>query len=215
MSITTELILARHGQAHCNVAGVVGGPKTCTGLTELGVLQIKALAERLREEHAQRAVTAVYAGPRQRLRESGRIIADVLRLPLAIETGLDGPRHGAADGRPWHEVKTAFRGAPDSSPGRRWAYGSETWNTYLERATAFLTTLIGRHHGDRIVLAAHGETIIAAHMLLLSLPTGQCGGFVTDHAGLTRWQRNRNRFGDERWLLATHNDTAHLDGIAG
>lgn len=215
MSITTELILTRHGQAHCNVAGVVGGPKTCTGLTELGRLQVKALADRLREEHAQRAVVAVYAGPRQRLRESGRIIANALGLPLAIEPGLDGPSHGTADGRPWHEVKTAFRGAPDSSPDRPWAAGSETWNAYLKRATAFLTTLIERHDGDRIVFAAHGETIIAAHTLMLSLPTRKCGSFVTDHAGLTRWQRNRNRFGDERWLLAAHNDTAHVEGIAG
>ncbi len=214
MSITTELLLTRHGQARCNVAGIVGGPKTCTGLTDLGRRQMEALAMRLRREHVARAITAVYAGPRRRLQESGQIIADVLDVPLLVEPGLDGPDHGAADGRPWHEIKTAFRGSPDSSPDRPWAVGSDTWIGYLHRATAFLATLIERHDGDRIVLAAHGETIIAAHTLLLDLAFDARVGFVTDHAGLTRWQRHRNRFGTHRWLLAAHNDVAHLREIA-
>jgi probable phosphoglycerate mutase len=214
MSVTTELLLTRHGQARCNAAGIVGGPKTCTGLTDLGRQQVETLATRLRQEHTSRAVAALYAGPRRRLQESGQIIADILEMPLNVEPGLDGPDHGTADGRPWHEVKTAFRGSPESSPDRPWAAGSETWNGYLRRATAFLATLIERHEGERIVLAAHGETVIAAHTLLLGLPPGRQASFVTDHASLTRWQRHRNRFGDHRWLLAVHNDIAHLKEIA-
>ena len=49
MGVTSELLLTRHGQAQCNVAGVVGGPKTCTGLTDLGRRQVKGLATRLRD----------------------------------------------------------------------------------------------------------------------------------------------------------------------
>ena len=214
MSIITELLLTRHGEARCNAAGIVGGPKTCTGLTDRGRQQVACLAARLRREQASRAIAAVYAGPRQRLRESGQIIADTLGVPLVVEKGLEGPDHGEADGRPWHEVKTAFRGSPESHPDQRWAIGSETWNAFLGRATAFLTTLIENHEGDRIVLAAHGEIIIAAHTLLLGLRVGVPVGFVTDHAGLTRWQLHRNRFGDRRWLLAVHNDLAHLKELA-
>ena len=29
--IVTEIVIARHGNAVCNAAGLVGGPATCTG----------------------------------------------------------------------------------------------------------------------------------------------------------------------------------------
>jgi 2,3-bisphosphoglycerate-dependent phosphoglycerate mutase len=210
MSINGELLLTRHGQARCNVTGLVGGPRTCTGLTDTGRNQVGALAARLREEHAAQPISAVYGGPRLRLLESGQIIAGTLGIPLTTEAGLDGPRHGDADGRPWTEIKAAFGGAPDTRPDQPWAAGSETWNAYLQRAASFLRILLARHHGERIVLAAHGETVIAAHVLLLRLPHAPAVGFVTDHGSLTRWQRHRNRLGDERWMLAAHNDTSHL-----
>ena len=39
MAVITSLLLTRHGEAHCNVAGLAGGEKTCTGLTEHGRIQ--------------------------------------------------------------------------------------------------------------------------------------------------------------------------------
>ena len=38
----TRLVLVRHGEAECNVAGIVGGPQGCTGLTDLGRVQAAA-----------------------------------------------------------------------------------------------------------------------------------------------------------------------------
>src|SRR5690606_9546247 len=96
--ISTELIFARHGEAQCNVDAVVGGPRTCTGLTDLGRHQMRLTATRLATEHRSKPFTHIYAGPRRRLRESGRILADALDQPLIISTLLDGPVHGDADG---------------------------------------------------------------------------------------------------------------------
>jgi probable phosphoglycerate mutase len=213
VALTAELLIARHGEAHCNVSGLVGGPQTCTGLTGRGRDQIAALASRLRAEHRSgQHIDVVYAGPRLRVQQSGNILAETLDLPLHIEPGLDGPRHGEADGSPWHQVKTAFGGPPSSRPDDPWAPGSETWHHYLRRAGMFLTHLLDRHTDQRLLIAGHGETIEAAHTLLLNLPDDACTriGFITDHASLTRWQRHRNRFGRFAWLLAAHNDTAHL-----
>ena len=36
-----HLILTRHGEAHCNVAGIAGGDRACTGLTERGRHQVR------------------------------------------------------------------------------------------------------------------------------------------------------------------------------
>ncbi|GII34627.1 histidine phosphatase family protein [Planotetraspora mira] len=213
--IVTELVFVRHGQAVCNAAGVVGGPRTCTGLTDLGRQQVHRSARHLAAEHADSPFAAVYAGPRLRLQQTGQLLAAAVGLPLRTEPGLDGPVHGQADGRPWTEVKTAFGGGVHVHPDRPWAAGSDTWNGYLQRAGAFLAALIDRHDGERVLFAAHGETVLSAHALLLSLGPGTDAGFTVDHGSLSRWQRHRNRFGRHRWLLERHNDTAHLTPAAG
>jgi len=214
MAVLTELLLARHGQATCNLTGLVGGPATCTGLTDTGRAQVRRLAGRLHA--ASRPIDVLYAAPRRRCHETGRILADTLDLPLHIEPGLDGPHHGQADGQPWHQVKAVFGGPPHAHPDQPYAAGAETWNDYLTRATAFLATLPDRHPGQRLLLACHGETVHAVHALLLDLPrtpAADAAGFVTDHASLTIWQQHRNRYGRTAWLLAAHNDTAHLDEL--
>lgn len=50
MAMITEVILARHGEAHCNLAGIAGGENGCTGLTDRGRGQVRTLGARLREE---------------------------------------------------------------------------------------------------------------------------------------------------------------------
>lgn len=208
---TTEVLLLRHGEAVCNLAGLVGGPITCTGLTTLGAFQIDTVARTLAPALADAPIHALYAGPRRRLRESGQILAQHLGIELRIEQSLDGPRHGQADGQPWRVIKDAFGGGPHTHPDQPWAPGSETWSGYLHRATTALHRLLTRHDGERIVLACHGETIMAAHALLLDLTPRAAAAFTIEHASLTWWQKERNRLGTERWLLRTHNDTRYRD----
>ncbi|MFI0743282.1 histidine phosphatase family protein [Streptomyces sp. NPDC021100] len=208
--ITTELVFVRHGEAQCNVDGLVGGPSTCTGLTDRGYAQVKRTTVRLAAEHHVKPFDALYAGPRIRLRQTGEIISQALRISLIIDDRLDGPAHGAADGRPWAEVKTAADGGPHAHPDTPWAAGSDTWNGYLERAARSLKELAEQHEGERILFAAHGETVIAAHTLLLGIPLGSPAGFTVSHGSITRWQHHLNRLGQRRWMLDRHNDTEHL-----
>ncbi|MGW6558509.1 histidine phosphatase family protein [Streptomyces hydrogenans] len=208
--ITTELVFVRHGQAHCNADGLVGGPRTCTGLTDLGYSQIERAARRLAVEHHDQPFDLVCTGPRIRLVQSGEIISQALQIPMATDDRLDGPLHGDADGRLWTVVKNAAGGGPHAHPDKPWATGSDTWNGYLERAAGFLSELIDQHQGRRVLFAAHGETVIVAHTLLLGIPIGSPAGFTVDHASLTRWQQHRNRLNQTRWMLDRHNDTGHL-----
>ncbi|MFI9644617.1 histidine phosphatase family protein [Micromonospora sp. NPDC051925] len=213
MAPTTELVIARHGEAACNVAGIVGGEHGCTGLTDRGREQVTQLAVRLAAEHAARPFSAFYSTPRLRVVQTAEIIKQALHLPSTVQPDLRGPDHGDADGRPWADVKTAFQGPPQHAPDLPYANGSETWNQYLDRATRALQEILTRHDGERILIAAHGETVEAANTLLLALPQDACLrlGFVTDHASITRWQRPTNRFGRTTWQLAAHNDTRHLE----
>jgi probable phosphoglycerate mutase len=214
VTITTELVIARHGEAVCNTTGTVGGDRGCTGLTHRGRRQAHLLANRLADEHRDRPYDVLYTTPRLRVHQTADIIATQLDLTATIEPDLRGPDHGDADGKQWHDIKTAFGGPPQHDPDQPYAPGSETWNQYLQRATTTLRTILDQHHGQRILIVGHGETIEAAHTLLLDLPTQASRrlGFVTDHASLTHWQQHINRFGRRVWMLAAHNDTAHLAG---
>lgn len=217
MAVTTELVLARHGEANNNATGTVGGERGCTGLSPQGREQAHRLALRLATEHAEHPFDAFYGTPRRRVRDTADIIGQALSLTATVVDALRGPDHGDADGRPWHEVKTAFGGPPQHNPDRPYATGSETWNQYLKRATTALQQILDRHAGQRILIAAHGETIEATHVLLLQLPAEvRLGlGFVTDHTGVTRWQHHVNRFDRRVWMLAAHNDTRHLTNPQG
>jgi probable phosphoglycerate mutase len=215
VAVTTELVLVRHGEANNNTAGIVGGERGCTGLSPTGRHQAERLAARLAREHTTRPFDAVYGTPRRRVRETIEIITAVVPVAVTIVEELRGPDHGDADGRLWHEIKTAFGGPPQHNPDQPYAAGSETWNQYLDRATTALRQILDRHTGQRILITAHGETIEAAHVLLLDLPPAvRLGiGFVTDHTGVTRWQHHVNRFDRHVWMLAAHNDTRHLDQV--
>ncbi|MFD6551991.1 histidine phosphatase family protein [Streptomyces sp. NPDC058398] len=208
--ITTELVFVRHGQAQCNADGLVGGPRTCTGLTSLGYAQAEQAARRLATEHLKKPFDVVYTGPRIRLVQTGEIIARTLQIPVRRDDRLDGPVHGDADGKPWDVVKTAASGGPHAHPDTPWAASSDTWNGFLKRASRNLGQLIEENHGKRIVFAAHGETVITAHTLLLGIPIGSSAGFTHNHASITRWQHHHNRLGQTRWMLDRHNDTEHL-----
>lgn len=214
MTVTTELVLARHGEAACNVAGIVGGDHGCTGLTSQGRRQVERLAARLTRDHAERPFDAVYTTPRRRVQETAEIVSRALDLPAVVEADLRGPDHGEADGCPWQDIKTAFGGPPQHNPDQPYAPGSESWNAYLDRATRALEIILAQHNRQRILVVAHGETIEAAQTLLLNLPPGTCrhARFVTDHACLTHWQRHVNRLNQVVWMLLTHNDTRHLSG---
>ncbi len=209
MAVITSLLLTRHGEAHCNLVGLVGGEKTCTGLTDRGRTQVRLLAERL---YAESLPDVLYAAPRRRVQESAQILSGTLGLPMHIEPGLSGPHHGEADGRPWDEIKAAFGGPPQSDPDRQYAPGSETWNQYLGRAGAAVSGLIRRHEGQRILIAGHGETVDAVATLLLGLSPGSSTrvGFESAHASITLWNMQRNRFGQEIWILTALNDTRHM-----
>jgi probable phosphoglycerate mutase len=211
MTILTELVIVRHGEAVCNVTGVVGGDIGCTGLTELGHRQALQVAHRLAEEHAGEPFDSFHTTPRLRVRQTAEAIAARLRLAVTIEPDLRGPDHGASDGLRWEDVRERFGGNLRRYPDRRQAHDSETWHEYLARAQASLRSILARA-ARRILIVGHRETIEAAHLLLLGLGRGTSTrvGFLSDHAGIARWRLEADRYGQRVWKLAVHNDTMHL-----
>jgi broad specificity phosphatase PhoE len=74
----TRLVLIRHGEAVCNVAGVCGGPIGCTGLTEVGRAQVEALRARLSVTGELAGADVLYASVLPRAIETAKIVAPAL-----------------------------------------------------------------------------------------------------------------------------------------
>jgi len=206
-------VLVRHGEAACNTDGIVGGTRGCTGLTRLGFAQVGALADRLARTGELAGVAALYTSVLPRAVQTARAIAPALERwregpPLAPveDCELCELHPGAADGLTWAGFSARFE-APDwdTDPDRPLAPGAESWRGFTDRAAAGVSALAAAHPGQLVVAACHAGVIEAT--MLRFLPVDQTRlGLRTEHASMTEWERQ-----GERWLLRRYNDVTVLD----
>jgi probable phosphoglycerate mutase len=211
----TRLVLVRHGEAVCNVSGVVGGRKGCTGLTTTGVAQVEALRDRLRRSGELRGVAALYSSVLSRAIETATILAPALDAwregpPLEVhqECSLCELHPGQGDGLEWGEFVERF-GEPDwdSDPWQPLAPEGESWWGFLDRAAAGLSAVADAHPGELVVVACHAGVVEAAMAGLLPFARDPLrrGWLRTEHASMSELER-----ADGRWVLRRYNDCTPL-----
>ncbi|HEX3841803.1 MAG TPA: histidine phosphatase family protein [Acidimicrobiales bacterium] len=217
---TTRVVLVRHGEAECNVSGVCGGIKGCTGLTAKGVGQVTALADRLAVTGELAGADALYASVLPRAIETAELLAPALRsvgpdgsfgpTPTIIpECSLCELHPGEADGLTWEEFSARYEGPDwDEHPDHPIAPGGESWTGFVLRVAGALEAVAARHPGDLVVIACHAGVIEASLLAMLPLVDGRAGARLqlrTLHASLTTWEVDQGR-----WRLLGYNDASHL-----
>ncbi len=217
----TRLVLVRHGEARCNVTGICGGRRGCTGLTERGVAQVVALRDRLLASGELAGADALVASELPRAIETAELLAPALVLPgrasppeVVRHCGVCELHPGAADGLGWAEFSERF-GDPDwdVEPDRPIAPGGESWTGFVRRVEATLRSLAAAHAGELVVVACHAGVVEASLLALLPVAGGRDGARLqlrTAHASLTTWEVDGGR-----WRLLAYNDAAHLVGARG
>jgi broad specificity phosphatase PhoE len=203
-----RLVLVRHGEAACNVDGVVGGLTGCRGLTAVGVKEAEALRDRLVASRELAAVTAVYASVLPRALETAAIVAPGLGgLAAVADCDLCELHPGEADGLSWVEFTERFGGPNwDVDPDTEIAPGGESWSGFVRRVQTILTATAVRHGGELVVIFCHGGVVEASLECLL--PVAAERGRLklrTAHTSLTEWE-----WGPDGWRLLRYNDAAHL-----
>jgi probable phosphoglycerate mutase len=204
----TRLVLVRHGEALCNVQGVVGGPSGCTGLSAVGVAEAEALRDRLVDTGELADVTAVYASVLPRALETAAVVAPGLGGRTAVaDCGLCELHPGEADGMTWAAFVDRYGGPDwDRDPDAVLAPGGESWNGFVRRVSAAITETAVRHGGERVAIFCHGGVVEATIEAFLPVAAGRGRlKLRTAHTSLTEWER-----GPEGWLLLRYNDAAHL-----
>ncbi len=217
---SSRVVLMRHGEAECNVAGVVGGERGCTGLTDLGRRQVRALAARLAETGELGAVDALYSSVLPRAVETAELLRPVLRLAegagadqVIRQCDLCELHPGEADALSWREVIDAF-GVPewDTHPEVPIAPGGESWTGFVGRASAAVHELALRHPGELVVAAVHAGVIESTMISFLQIPASASGrGWARImHASMTEWEWDPKR---SRWILIRCNDACGVPVI--
>jgi probable phosphoglycerate mutase len=207
----TRIVLVRHGEARCNVAGVVGGRRGCTGLTDLGRRQVEALAARLDASGELAGASALYASILPRALETASLLRDALgdgELAVVADCDLCELHPGEADGLAWQDMIDQF-GSPewDADPDLLIAPGGESWSGFVRRAADAVRQLATRHPGELVVAAVHAGVIESTLIDFLGLaPAASRRGWVRiRHASLTEWEWEPSA---ERWVLVRFNDAA-------
>jgi probable phosphoglycerate mutase len=209
IGVGTHLAIIRHGEAVCNAESFVGGPKSCRGLTPLGVRQSGVLAERLARTGELAGASALWTSVLPRAFQTAEILAPALG-GVAIErsVSLCEREPGEADGLTWAEFTRRYgrSSTPGDQPESPFAPGGESWVGFVDRAAGALSDLARRYSGGLIVVVAHGGIIDASLIRFLGLPEHGTGVRLhAENTSITEWRHT-----GRRWRLVRYNDAAHL-----
>lgn len=204
-------MLVRHGESRATVERFVGGPRSCTGLTDHGRRQAEALRNRLSAGHDVEA-TALFASNFPRALETANIIAPAVgSLPVSVDSGWGEHDPGPdCDGMTYDEFIERF-GVPrwDGDPHDVVYPGGETISQFHDRVMETLRRTVRKHEGGTIVIACHAGVIDA--VMRQTLHMHQTGKFElhTQNTSLTELFHVQG----SKWRLVRYNDSSHLNGL--
>ncbi|MGZ4672642.1 MAG: histidine phosphatase family protein [Ilumatobacteraceae bacterium] len=207
----TRLVLVRHGESKTTVARVIGGPRTCSGLSELGRQQ----AERLRDRWAtsgEVVADVLISSQYARARETAEIVApSVGDLPVIEDPGFGEHDPGSdCDGMSFDEyIERYGAGWWEGDPFGTSFPGGETVAAFQFRVGRAIRRTIDAYADKTVVVVCHGGVVDAA--LRLALKSPPTGGFEihTLNTSITEIHLIK----DNLWRLIRYNDVGHLLGL--
>ena len=203
----TQIILVRHGQTPWNKDKIFRGSRDIP-LNDQGREEARLAGEWLKGE----TIHAAYASPLSRARDTAHAIARHHSLPVADLPGLTDLFYGDWEGMPLTEVKVTYADLYrqwETAPATVRFPGGETLDEVRDRAMEAVETVVQRHPGQVVLLAAHravNKVLIAA---FIGLDNSHFWRIGQDTTAINRF----HRVGDT-WHIMGLNDTCHLRGLA-
>lgn len=211
----TRLVLIRHGESQVTVDRIVGGRKSCSGLSDHGRRQAAALRDRLAST-GELGADVLLASTLPRAVETAEIIASAVGgLEVEQVESLEERRPGECDGMTWDAYREAYR-------NDGWTFsiyeplspGGESFAEFQVRAATALYQVTTRLAGRTIVVACHGGIIEASMVAFLGIPqSAGSGSMHQPNTSITEWVLAPDAHGARGvapWQLVRYNDAAHL-----
>ena len=175
-NVLVRFLLVRHGESQVMVDGVVGGLKTCSGLSDKGRLQAGLLRDRF-ATMTEPLIDVVYSSPLPRAKETTDIAMSGLNPQLVIEIHpeLEEFRLGQADGLTWEKVREQY---PDINPSNSDPYETlipegDSRAGFRHRVSTALSEIAKKHAGKTVFIGCHGGVISAAMASAFGLANNQ------------------------------------------
>lgn len=208
----TTLVLIRHGESNVTVNRVIGGFRTCSGLSPLGLAQAERLRDRLASTRELDA-DVLLASNFPRAIETAEVLAPTLD-GVEVVVDADFGEHDPGpeiDGMTFQQYIDRF-GSPDwdGDPHHDVFPGGETTADFHLRVGSAISRTVRAHAGKTIVVACHGGVVDVAFRHLLRM--AQTGNFelTTANTSITEFRTTST---PGRWRLVRYNDAAHLEGL--
>jgi probable phosphoglycerate mutase len=204
-------VLVRHGESKTTVARIIGGPRSCTGLSDLGRQQAERLRDRWKvsgEVMADVLICSQYA----RARETAEIIAPALGdLEIVEDAGFGEHDPGPdCDGMAFDDyVAQHGTGFWEGDPFGTSFPGGETIAAFQFRVGQAIRRTIEAYPEKMVVIACHGGVVDAALRLALKAPGTGAFEIRTLNTSITELHLVR----DNLWRLIRYNDVGHLVGL--
>lgn len=210
--IPTTLVLIRHGESNVTVNRVIGGYRTCNGLSPLGIEQAERLRDRLAST-GELVPDVLIASNFRRAIETAELIAPAFDgVEIEIDPGFGEHDPGPEiDGITFEAYVDRF-GVPDlqaDDPHLDVFPGGETTAAFHLRVGSSIARIVDAHRGKTIVIACHGGVVNATFRQLLRLPSTGSFELVASNTSITEFRTRR----PGTWQLVRSNDVAHLDGL--
>lgn len=208
-----RLVFVRHGESRATIDRIIGGPRTCSGLTELGRKQSDALAARWAAEgfRCDRLISSNF----QRAEETAKILAPVVGADVEVNAAFGeidpGPN---ADGVAYEDFFRTHGRSPDDwdkiGPFGHFFVGGETVSDLFNRVGKGMETLVDElGENGSAVITCHGGTIDAALRRAMQAPLMGSFALFTTNASITEV------LSGPTWRVVRYNDAAHLNGLKG
>jgi probable phosphoglycerate mutase len=199
----TQIIIVRHGQTQWNLKLVRQGHLD-SPLTDRGIAQAQALAQRL----AQEKFTALYSSDLGRAVQTAQIIAHATGHVVITDERLRERHLGIFQGLSGDEIRNRF---PEEYRFHRTVGptyvipGGESVEQQVVRNMAYLNELGEKHIRETIVVVTHGGVLSGLFRHTFSIPYNAPRRFDFTNAGL-----NVFAYEQGNWFLQTWGDVSHL-----
>jgi 2,3-bisphosphoglycerate-dependent phosphoglycerate mutase len=207
----TRIVYVRHGESNSTVARSIGGHRTCSGLSPLGVQQAERLRDRWKSA-PEFVPDVVIASQFARARQTAEIIAEAFGSPeLLIEPGFGEHDPGPeCDGMMFDDFVDRYgNGSWEDDPFGITFPGGETLAAFHYRVGSTVRRIVDERPDQTILVACHGGVIDAVlRQALKTVPTGVFN-INTLNTSITELHLQR----PNRWSLRRYGDVAHLAGL--
>jgi broad specificity phosphatase PhoE len=161
MSISTQIVLVRHGQTNATKNHRIHG-QTDSPLSVEGIQEARKTADHFRGQHFD----ALYSSPLGRAMHTAEIIADAIKLTPIPEEGFMEQHYGWLEGKSMKLFDPDLSGPKITRPIVKFAMkmSGEDSGAFVERIICAFDRIAEKHKGGRVLIVLHWMPISIGYL---------------------------------------------------